>query len=63
MENIIAALVFALLVATGTLGLTSLSLFAFHRNEDRDTQQRERIEYLFFGVFGIVAMLMMWYAL
>ncbi|RWU12736.1 hypothetical protein EGC76_00485 [Pseudidiomarina gelatinasegens] len=63
MENIIAALLFAVLVAAGTLGVTSLGMFAFHRHENRDTQQRERLEYAFFGLFGVVVMLMMWYAL
>lgn len=63
MENLIAALLFAVLVGAGTLGVTSLGMFVFHRNEDRDTQQRERLEYAFFALFGIVAMLMMWYAL
>lgn len=63
MENIIAALLFAVLVGAGSLGVTSLGMFAFHRNENRDVQQRERLEYAFFGVFGVVVMLMMWYAL
>lgn len=63
MENIIAAVLFALLVAAGSLGLTSLGMYIFHRNENRDEQQRERLEYAFFGVVGIVVMLMMWYAL
>ncbi|RZQ56494.1 hypothetical protein CWI82_04115 [Pseudidiomarina tainanensis] len=63
MENIIAALLFAILVGAGSLGVTSLGMFAFHRNENRDAQQRERLEYAFFGVFGVVVMLMMWYAL
>ncbi|PHR66363.1 hypothetical protein LG272_09750 [Pseudidiomarina marina] len=63
MENFIAALLFAVLVGAGSLGLTSLGMFAFHRNENRDEQQRERLEYAFFGVVGIVVMLMMWYAL
>ena len=63
MENIIAAVLFALLVAAGSLGVTSLGMYAFHRNENRDEQQRERLEYAFFGVVGIVVMLMMWYAL
>jgi len=63
MENIIAALLFAILVGSGTLGVTSLGMFAFHRHDDRDIQQRERLEYAFFGLVGIVIMLMMWYAL
>ncbi|MBR9908200.1 MAG: hypothetical protein GYB30_09130 [Gammaproteobacteria bacterium] len=63
MENVIAALLFAILVASGTLGVSSLGMFVFHRHENRDTQQRERLEYAFFGLFGVVVMLMMWYAL
>ncbi len=64
MENIIAAIIFAILVLSGTLGVTCLGFFAFHRQpENIDVQQRERVEYAFFGVFGIVTMLMMWYAL
>ena len=63
MENIITALLFAILVGSGTLGVTSLGMFAFHRHDDRDIQQRERLEYAFFGLVGIVIMLMMWYAL
>jgi len=64
MENVVAAIIFAILVGAGTLGVTSLGFFAFHRNpENVDAQQRERLEYAFFGLFGIVIMLMMWYAL
>lgn len=63
MENVITAILFAVLVGAGSLGVTSLGMFAFHRNEDRDAQQRERLEYAFFGIFGVVVMLMMWYAL
>jgi len=48
MENVIAAILFAVLVGAGSLGVTSLGMFAFHRNEDRDAQQRERLEYAFF---------------
>lgn len=64
MANIIAALIFTVLVAAGTLGVSSLGMFLFHRNaEDRDAEQRERFEYGFFGLAGIVIMLVMWYAL
>lgn len=64
MENIIAAAIFAVLVAAGTLGVSSLGMFIFHRNPDQpEAQQRERFEYGFFGLAGIVVMLLMWYAL
>ncbi|MBG23234.1 MAG: hypothetical protein CMF22_07230 [Idiomarinaceae bacterium] len=64
MENIFAAILFALLTAAGTLGVSSIGMFLFHRNpEDRDSEQRERFEYGFFGLAGLVVMLLMWYAL
>ncbi|RUO56027.1 MULTISPECIES: hypothetical protein [Pseudidiomarina] len=64
MENIFAAVLFALLTAAGTLGVSSIGMFLFHRNpDDRDAEQRERFEYGFFGLAGIVVMLVMWYAL
>ncbi|RUO79639.1 hypothetical protein [Pseudidiomarina taiwanensis] len=64
MENIIAALIFAVITAAGTLGISSLGMAAFHTVEgDRDATQRERFEYLFFGVAGLVVMLLAWYAL
>ncbi|KFZ31553.1 membrane protein [Pseudidiomarina salinarum] len=64
MANIISAIIFALLVAAGTLGVTSLAMYVLHRNpDDRDAQQRQRIEYAFFGIAAIVVMLLMWYAL
>lgn len=64
MENIFAAVLFALLTAAGTLGVSSIGMFLFHRNpDDREREQRERFEYGFFGLAGIVVMLVMWYAL
>ncbi|RUO59455.1 hypothetical protein [Pseudidiomarina insulisalsae] len=64
MENILAAILFAVLTASGALGVSSLGMFLFHRNpEDRDSEQRERWEYGFFGLAGIVVMLLMWFAL
>lgn len=64
MENIFAAILFAVLTAAGTLGVSSIGMFIFHRNpNDRDEEQRERFEYGFFGLAGIVIMLLMWYAL
>ena len=64
MENIVAALIFAVITAAGTLGVTSIGMFLFHRvPEDIDTQQRERFEYGFFGLAGIVVMLLALYAL
>ncbi|MDN7123346.1 hypothetical protein [Pseudidiomarina terrestris] len=64
MENIIAAILFAVLTAAGTLGVSSIGMFIFHRNaDDRDAEQRARFEYGFFGLAGLVVMLLMWYAL
>jgi Mn2+/Fe2+ NRAMP family transporter len=57
MADIIAALLFAIITATATLGVTAVGFFVFHRNAaDRDAQQQERIEYAFFGVASLVIM-------
>ena len=49
MADIIAALLFAIITATATIGVTAVGFFVFHRNAaDRDAQQQERIEYAFF---------------
>ncbi len=51
MVDIIGALLFAIITATGAFGVTSLGFFLFHRNAaDIDAQQQARIEYAFFGV-------------
>lgn len=64
MENIIAAIIFAVLTAAGTLGVSSIGMFIFYRDaDDRDAEQRNRFEYGFFGLAGLVVMLLMWYAL
>ncbi|RUO80457.1 hypothetical protein CWI84_05190 [Idiomarina tyrosinivorans] len=64
MTNILDAFIFAVLVASGCLGLTSLLMFFFHKNpEDAEAQQRERVEYSFFGLAGIIIMLVAWYAI
>lgn len=57
MADMLAALLFALITASGALGVTSLGFFLFHRNpDDRDMQQQTRIEYAFFGIFAMVVM-------
>lgn len=57
MVDIIGALLFAIITATGTLGVTAVGFFVFHRNAaDRDAQQQTRIEYAFFGVALLVFM-------
>ncbi|EKE82800.1 hypothetical protein [Idiomarina xiamenensis] len=64
MSNIVDALIFTVLVGAGVLGISSLIMFLVHKNPvDREVQQQERIEYSFFGIAGIVIMLLMWYAL
>ena len=64
MENIFAAILFAILTAAGTLGVSSLGMFIFHRDPDNaEAQQEARIEYAFFGIAGLVVTLLMWYAL
>lgn len=64
MENIFDAILFAVLVATGCLGLASwLMLFAIDKSEPAEVKQRSVFEYGFFGVTGIVTMLVMWYAI
>lgn len=57
MVDIIGAILFAIITATGTLGVTAVGFFVFHRNaSDRDAQQQERIEYAFFGIASLVFM-------
>ncbi len=57
MVDIIGALLFAIITATGTLGVTSVGFSLFYRNPtDRDAQQQSRIEYAFFGVALLVFM-------
>lgn len=64
MENIFDALLFAVLVAAGGLGLSSLLMFFIpDADADREARQRQGFENLFFGVAGIVIMLVMWYAI
>jgi hypothetical protein len=64
MENIFDAILFAVLVATGCLGVTSwLMLFAIDKSEPAEVKQRSVFEYGFFGLTGIVVMLVMWYAI
>lgn len=57
MVDIIGAILFAIITATGTLGVTAVGFFIFHRNAaNRDAQQEARIEYAFFGVSSLVIM-------
>lgn len=64
MQNIFDALLFAVLVAAGGLGLSSLlMLFIPADTDDQQAVQRQRFENIFFGLAGIVIMLVMWYAI
>jgi hypothetical protein len=64
MENIFDALLFAVLVAAGGLGLSSWLMFFIPADtDDRQTVQRQRFENIFFGLAGIIIMLVMWYAI
>ena len=64
MENILDALLFAVLVAAGGLGLSSWLMFFIPADvNDREAVQRQRFENIFFGLAGIVIMLVMWYAI
>lgn len=64
MINIFDAVLFAILVGAGVIGVSSLLMFVLHRNPvDADAEQQERVEYAFFGLAGIVIMALMWYAL
>ena len=64
MENILDALLFAVLVAAGGLGLSSWLMFFIPTDaDDRETIQRQRFENVFFGLAGIIIMLVMWYAI
>ncbi|MCP1339751.1 hypothetical protein NJR55_09105 [Idiomarina sp. M1R2S28] len=64
MENIFDAILFAVLVAAGGLGLTSwLMLFAIDKSEPAEVKQRAVFENGFFGLAGIVVVLLMWYAI
>ena len=64
MENILDALLFAVLVAAGGLGLSSWLMFFIPADvNDREALQRQRFENIFFGLAGIVIMLVMWYAI
>lgn len=64
MENIFDALLFAVLVAAGGLGLSSwLMFFISADTDDRQAVQRQRFENIFFGLAGIIIMLVMWYAI
>lgn len=64
MENIVDALLFAVLVAAGGLGLSSWLMFFIPANtDDRQAVQRQGFENLFFGLAGLIVMLLMWYAI
>ncbi|WP_404402355.1 hypothetical protein LG288_04230 [Idiomarina seosinensis] len=64
MENIFDALLFAVLVAAGGLGLSSfLMLFSSTTATEKEAVQRQRFESVFFGVAGLVVVLLMWYAI
>ena len=64
MENIFDALLFAVLVAAGGLGLSSWLMFFIPADtDDREVIQRQRFENIFFGLAGIIIMLVMWYAI
>ncbi|MAF74430.1 hypothetical protein [uncultured Idiomarina sp.] len=64
MENILDAILFAVLVASGGLGLTSLAMFFLAApTDDSEVRQRQRFEFTFFGVAGLVIMFVMWYAI
>lgn len=64
MENIFDALLFAVLVAAGGLGVSSLLMFFIPSDaEDKEVRQRQGFEYTFFGIAGIIIMLVMWYAI
>ncbi|MGM0524898.1 hypothetical protein [Idiomarina seosinensis] len=64
MENILDALLFAVLVAAGGLGLTNLLMFFIPSGaEDKEVIQRQRFENVFFALTGIIVMLVMWYAI
>lgn len=57
MVDIIAALLFAVITATATFGVTALGFMLFHHNSaDSEAQQQERIEFGFFGVASLIAM-------
>lgn len=64
MENIFDAILFAVLIAAGGLGLTSwLMLFAIDKSEPAEIKQRAVFENVFFGLAGIIIVLLMWYAI
>lgn len=64
MENILDALLFAVLVAAGGLGLSSfLMFFSSSAKAEKEVVQQQRFENVFFGIAGIVVMLLMWYAI
>ncbi|RUO68895.1 hypothetical protein [Idiomarina ramblicola] len=64
MENIFDAILFAVLIAAGGLGLSSwLMLFAINKSEPAEVKQRSVFENVFFGLAGIIIMLLMWYAI
>lgn len=64
MENIFDAILFAVLVAAGGLGLSAwLMLFAIDKSEPAEVKQRSVFENGFFGLAGIIIMALMWYAI
>lgn len=64
MENIFDAILFAVLVAAGGLGLSSwLMLFGIEKSAPAEVKQRSIFEYGFFGLTGIIVMFVMWYAI
>lgn len=64
MENIFDAVLFAVLIAAGGLGVTSLlMMFAPADSDESEVVQRHYFESLFFGVAGLIIMLVMWYAI
>ncbi|MDV6315479.1 hypothetical protein [Idiomarina sp. HP20-50] len=64
MENIFDAILFAVLIAAGGLGLSSwLMLFGIDKSQPAEVKQRSVFEYGFFGLAGIIIMFLMWYAI
>jgi len=64
MENIFDAILFAVLIAAGGLGLSSwLMLLAIDKSEPAEVKQRSFFESVFFGLAGIVIMFLMWCAI
>ena len=64
MENIFDAILFAVLIAAGGLGLSSwLMLFAIDKSDPAEIKQRSVFENAFFGLAGIIIMALMWYAI